>query len=283
MAKLFIGLALLCMLATAGLGFLAKGNVDKLISTVKEKTIEVDKKTGEARTALKEKEKAEEELKVATVKAEEATKASELKDGELQKANVQIAEAKATIDAKTKEITDLNTKIAGMPTSPTAPVGDDPRVAALTAELQKSQADLAEIRQVAEITANRAKDTEAKLAAAEQKQKIREQQLGVAGLQGRILAVNSGWNFVVLSVGDKQGVAVNAPLLVVRGGEPIARLRISSVEPSTSIADVIPGTVRRGATVQPGDTVIFEGRKGAPNQPANGGNVEAAEPAPLPN
>ena len=52
---------------------------------------------------------------------------------------------------------------------------------------------------------------------------------------------------------------INAPLLVVRGNEPIARLRVTSVEPSTSIADVLPGSVRRGMTVQPGDTVIFEG------------------------
>jgi hypothetical protein len=96
-------------------------------------------------------------------------------------------------------------------------------------------------------------------------------------MQGRILAVNSGWNFVVLSVGDKQGVIVNAPLLVVRNNEPVARLRITSVEPSTSIADVIPGSVRRGITVQPGDTVIFEGRTPAtqPKQPEAGSGAPA--------
>ena len=66
------------------------------------------------------------------------------------------------------------------------------------------------------------------------------------GLQGRVLAVNSGWNFVVLSVGDKQGVVINSTLLVVRGNEPIARLRVTSVEPSTSIADVLPGHGAQG-------------------------------------
>ena len=271
MAKLFLGLALLCMLATAGLGFLAKGKVDVLKSTVIEKGKEVAIEQGKARTALT-------DLK----KAEEATKAADAKTAELVAANQQATEAKAALEAKTKELAQLMADKVNTPTMPTTTV-EDPRIAALTAEVQKAQADYAEMKVVAESTANRAKETEAKLAAAEQKQKIREQQLGVAGLQGRILAVNSGWNFVVLSVGDKQGVAVNAPLLVVRGGQPIARLRISSVEPSTSIADVIPGTVSRGATVQPGDTVIFEGRKGVPNQQNNGGNVEAAEPPPLPN
>jgi hypothetical protein len=281
MAKLFIGLALLCMLATAGLGFLAKGKVDVLKSTVIEKGKEVQTEQGKARTALNELKKAEEERTAATAKAEEAAKLAEAKNAELLAANQQVMDAKVALDAKTKELADEIAK-GTKPMTPTTTV-EDPRIATLTAELQKAQADYAEMKVVAENTANRSKDTEAKLAAAEQKQKIREQQLGVAGLQGRILAVNSGWNFVVLSVGDKQGVAVNAPLLVVRGGEPIARLRISSVEPSTSIADVIPGTVRRGATVQPGDTVIFEGRKGGPNQPGNSGNAESAEPAPLPN
>ena len=52
----------------------------------------------------------------------------------------------------------------------------------------------------------------------------REKGVQKAGIQGRILAVNGGWNFVVLSVGDKQGVLPTS-LLVVRGNEPIARLR----------------------------------------------------------
>jgi len=137
---------------------------------------------------------------------------------------------------------------------------EDPRIAVLTASLQKAQAEAAEAKQVSDSLNNRIKDTETKLSAAEQKEKLRSSGVVRAGLQGRVLAVNPGWNFVVLSVGDKQGVIVNAPLLVVRNNEPIARLRITSVEPATSIADVIPGTVRKGVSVQPGDSVIFEGR-----------------------
>ena len=43
---------------------------------------------------------------------------------------------------------------------------------------------------------------------------------------------------------------------------------MTSVEPSTSIADVLPGTVRKGVSVQPGDTVIFEGARNQTLQPA---------------
>ena len=113
----------------------------------------------------------------------------------------------------------------------------------------------------------------------EKQKRDREKKLALNGLQGRILAVNAGWNFVVLSVGDKQGVSVNAPLLVVRGNQPIAKLRITSVEPSTSIADVLPGSVPRGISVQPGDTVIFQGRTSATepdNKPCRGPGRDAA-------
>jgi hypothetical protein len=79
------------------------------------------------------------------------------------------------------------------------------------------------------------------------------------GLSGRIMAVNPGWNFVVLSVGDRQGAAVGATMLVMRGGSPIGKAKITSVEPSTSIADIVVGSVPEGYSVQPGDMVVYEG------------------------
>ena len=77
-------------------------------------------------------------------------------------------------------------------------------------------------------------------------------------LMGRVLAVNQAWNFVVLSIGDKNGVLSNTELIVKRGSTEIGRVRITSVEPSTSIADIIPTSITRGLSIQPGDEVIFK-------------------------
>jgi len=71
---------------------------------------------------------------------------------------------------------------------------------------------------------------------------------------------------VVLSIGDKQGAVMNASFLVVRNGAPIGKVRITSVEPSSSIADIIPGTISKGVTIQPGDSVIVEGRTRATDE-----------------
>ena len=165
----------------------------------------------------------------------------------------------------TAKVADLEDKVKKAGTGGVAPEElekmklalQDATTAKDNAVKEKEEAKIALDAEVA-----KGKDNEEKVADLKKEKQRWESQFKKAGIQGRVLAVNSGWNFAVLSVGDKQGVVVNATLLVVRGNEPIARLRVTSVEPSTSIADVLPGTVRKGTAVQPGDTVIFEGSRG---------------------
>lgn len=258
MAKLFIGIALLVMLATAGLSFLAKGNIDKLQSRLKEVQGSVVVEQAKAKAAQTDAKKAQEDLTAANAKTEEKEKELAAAKSQADDASKKLEEQKLLVEEKTKQLAEA---MAKQPTAtPDKPAVEDPRIAELQGQLAKAQAELAEAKQVSESIGGRTKELESKLSAAESKERLRQAGSVRAGLQGRILAVNPGWNFVVLSVGDKQGVIVNAPLLVVRSGEPIAKLRITSVEPSTSIADVLPGSVRRGTSVQPGDTVVFEGR-----------------------
>jgi hypothetical protein len=79
------------------------------------------------------------------------------------------------------------------------------------------------------------------------------------GVRGRVMAVNSGWGFCVLSVGDRQGAAANKVMIVARGGQAIGKVRITNVEATQSVADILPGSFVRGMYVQPGDAVIFTG------------------------
>jgi hypothetical protein len=63
----------------------------------------------------------------------------------------------------------------------------------------------------------------------------------------------------VLSIGDRQGAAASKILIVTRDGQAIGKVKISNVEPSQSVADILPGTFVRGMYVQPGDGVIYTG------------------------
>lgn len=79
------------------------------------------------------------------------------------------------------------------------------------------------------------------------------------GVRGSVLAVNQAYNFVVLNLGGRQGLELNADMLVVRSGTVIGKIRVSSVEPATAIGDIMTNTLARGVQVQPGDTVIYAG------------------------
>ena len=67
---------------------------------------------------------------------------------------------------------------------------------------------------------------------------------------------------MVISLGDRNGVVNNAELLISRSGQLIGKIRITSVEPSTSVADIVANSVATGLSVQPGDTVVYKGPVG---------------------
>lgn len=283
MAKLFIGLAIIVTLAAAVLGFLAKGNIDRLQADRKETKLSLARTESSLKKTEGELKKSQEDLTAANTKIEQQTGEITGLKKDKDDLTMQVAEAKTALDAKVKELAEIQEKMKGA-------AGDKPNVdpAAIAAELEtakadakKAQAELAEKSQMVE-TLNRSKQAnEEKLS--EANKEIARYRSGVTkqGLTGRVLAVNPGWNFVVLSVGDRQGAATGGVMIVTRGGEPIGRVRITSIEPSTSIADIVPGSVRRGVTVQPGDSVVYEGPRTKSNAlaaPAPG--TAAAQPAP---
>ena len=62
-----------------------------------------------------------------------------------------------------------------------------------------------------------------------------------ADLRGKILVVDPKWDFVVLNIGQDQGVLEEGELLVSRDGKLVAKVKVSSVEKNRCIANVVPG------------------------------------------
>lgn len=81
-----------------------------------------------------------------------------------------------------------------------------------------------------------------------------------ASLKGMVMAVDPKWNFIVLNVGDDQGVLQHGELLVSRDGKLVAKVIVSSVQKNRCIANVVPGW-------QLGD--IIEGDTAIPAHPAS--------------
>jgi hypothetical protein len=60
-------------------------------------------------------------------------------------------------------------------------------------------------------------------------------------LKGKVTVVDPKWDFVVLDIGENQGVLQDGELLVSREGKLVAKVIVRSVEKDRSIANVVPG------------------------------------------
>jgi hypothetical protein len=75
-----------------------------------------------------------------------------------------------------------------------------------------------------------------------------------ANLKGVVMAVDPKWKFVVLNVGEEQGVLKDGEMLVSRDGKLVAKIIVHSVEKDRSIANLVPGW-QLGEIIE-GDQVI---------------------------
>lgn len=260
MQKILVIAVAALSLASAGLGYLnhgklaeAKNDNAKLQSDVSSKTKEISKLSADLKGT-------NEKLSIMGTDAEKmAAENTDLK-GQVTKANATltdvqkqsddkdaiIAQQKTDIAAKDTRITELESKTNGGKQQ-----GNDP-----TIDLKKQ---LEEKDLLNSSLQSKLKDQDSQLTLLRERENQRKAKIMRVGLEGRILAVNSSWNFVVLSLGDRNGVVNNAEMLIKRGAQLIGKVRITSVEPSTSVADIVANSVRSGLTVQPGDTVIYAG------------------------
>jgi len=59
------------------------------------------------------------------------------------------------------------------------------------------------------------------------------------GLKGKIIAVDPKYEFVVLDIGETQGVLKRGEMLINRSGRLVAKVRILSVEPNRCVANIL--------------------------------------------
>lgn len=247
-------LAIVAALAVGGVNFFV---VKDKISTL----------TDDRNSQRSQKEQAQTEL--ASTKKTLAKTEADLKQTQQQLADAQAARDKALADvtAQTKRANDLSDKLAK--TTQERDVAQD--------ELQAYTSSGLTAAQVAKLNKT-LKDTEEEVLALNEEKKVLmhtrdrlqarlDQLIGTnpdvllrADLRGKILAVDPKWDFVVLDIGDDQGVKENAELLVSRDGKLVAKVIVSRLDKDRCIANVIPGW-------KLGD--VIEGDEVSPAHPAS--------------
>jgi multidrug efflux pump subunit AcrA (membrane-fusion protein) len=192
---------------------------------------------------------------------DDANTAKDQVTAQLTTANSQIDTDKTQLAAAQKAQDDLNTQLKQAQSDEQSAKD---ALAAVNTKLGMSPDDA-----LAKIT----KD-EADVAAAQSQEKILQDQLQASqkqiadlqdainraktgtippGISGKVTFVNRAWNFVVLNVGLSNGVVPNGELIVYRGRDFLGKVRITSAEQNTSVADILPDAK---ADIQIGDDVL---------------------------
>jgi hypothetical protein len=181
-------------------------------------------------------------------------------EAELVKTQTEKSDLQAKLQANETQISELQKYIEEMSKTPANPNPGAPSVAELQAQLDDARKQLegAEHEKTF-LTEKLQPATRQQTRGSEVMVQERRAPTVRPSVRGTVLAVNQAYNFVVLNLGDRQGLEPNAEMLVLRDSTIIGKIRISSVEPSTAIGDILGTSLARGVQVQPGDTVIYAG------------------------
>ena len=255
MAKIFLGLAILFMLLSAVLGFLTKSKISDVradLATTKATSAsqaqQITKAQSDLKAAKSDNASLTQQAQASAKAASDAQAAIDSSKKEKDDIQKQLDDANTQVKTLTEQV--ANSKNSGTGTNTSQPSVDQQKLAELTTKVKEDS----------EINKKLTETNSSLQSQVDDFKKARNAltlQARARSLAGEVLAVQPSWNFVIVSIGDRQGVTMNEPLLVKRGATLVAKLRVTSVEPATSVADIISSSVPQGMRVMPGDRVIY--------------------------
>jgi hypothetical protein len=226
--------AILAALAAGGLNFVKVK--EKITTLATERNTDRDAKTAaEQKTA-----KAKTDLDKAT---------QELKKSQTELASAKDEQAKAVADAAAQrkivsgvrdnlsKITQERDDVKGVLARYQATSVSVERILAFDKEIRQTKAAVEEANVVISGLEHKLKSTETEL----KRYTVDEYVVLLPNLKAKVLVADPKWDFVVLDVGEDQGVLKDGELLVNRDGKLVAKVRVTSIQKNRCIANVVPG------------------------------------------
>lgn len=180
------------------------------------------------------------------------------REAEILKSQKENADLQAKLRENEAEIAELRKRVESKET-PESASRSTASAEELRAQLENAKQQLDAAEQEKALLSDKIRVAQERSAQLDAERNRRSAGPGSPAIRGTVLAVNQAYNFVVLSLGARQGIEANSEMLVLRGGSFIGKIRISSVEPATAIGDIITSSLARGVQVQSGDTVVYAG------------------------
>jgi len=254
--KALLALSLCLLLASGLLGVLNGTKVKTLRDDVNSAVAQ--KQTAERQRAAADKEMKAREARVGgqMAKMTETDNRVAGAETELVRTQTEKSDLQSKLQANETQIGELQKRIDELTRISANPNPGAPSAAELQAQLEEARKQLESAEREKTLLSEKFQSSEA---ARGPETAVKREPNFRGSLRGTVLAVNAAYNFVVLNLGNRNGVEANAEMLVLREGSIIGKIRISSVEPATAIGDILGGSLARGVQVQPGDTVIYAG------------------------
>jgi hypothetical protein len=256
--KTLIAISVL-LLAIAGVfGFLNTQKAKTLrdnLATVTNARDDAERRRTAEQKKIKEREAA---VIAATAKVTENENRVAKAEADLVKLQTERAELQTKLQTAQSEVSTLQTQVQEAGAKPSENPGA-PSLPELQAQLDEARHQLENAEHENAFLSEKIHTAQDRSSQLEDEKKRRGPVVGKTGVRGTVLAVNQAYNFVVLNLGGRHGVEQNAEMLVLRDGALIGKIRVSTVEPSTAIGDIITSSLARGVQVQPGDIVVYAG------------------------
>jgi septal ring factor EnvC (AmiA/AmiB activator) len=199
-------------------------------------------------------------LKLAQDDREEATQSiAALKSNETALKR-QLAELDATLDEQKKELSDLNEAIQRAKEGlKAAGLGEDitlENIGEKLKELEDTKKNLErELEEKQTLVAAAEKRLSGNKVEADRltdRKMQRNARMARNAMESVITAVDQNWGFVVIGAGSKSGFTPQTLLLVKRDGKLIGKIRPTAIEPTQTIADIVPESMAPGVRLQAG-------------------------------
>ena len=245
--KILLYVALVGAAAAVVMGFLivSQRSQDKAQLAQSQAQVLVEtkaKQKAQAETDALTKAKADEDTELATQKSKVDELNGKLADAQKKQSDLEAAVTTSTDTAKKAqaELDRINTVLDGV-----KPEDMKANVAKLTDQVKADAAEQKILQDQLQAAVKQVEDL--KLAINNTKTAT------MPGVSGKVTFVNRTWNFVVLNVGLSNGVVPNGELIVYRGNGFLGKIKVTSAEDNSAVADILPGAK---ADIQVGDDVL---------------------------
>ena len=179
-----------------------------------------------------------------------ATSARKSKEAELANINKEITDSQAELTKLTDE---LNRILDGKTVDEMAQT-----VETLSKEVDTLKTDKETQNKELDLHTKELADAKSQLAAKQKSDADRSRGIALNSTEGTVVATNQDYGFAVVNIGKNKGVTADSKLIVMRDGQRIGQLSITSIEANRTVGDIVQKSLAGGQSVAPGDRVIFE-------------------------